>query len=231
MRRYTLLLTCFLFVSLCVTGKKTEPLKLTIFGDSYSTFENYLTPDTNYVWYFSQPRNMNDVCKVEQTWWWQVKERMGWSIERVNSFSGSTICCTGYSGKDATSSAFITRMANLGEPDVILVCGATNDSWAGSPIGDYKYGEWTREELFSFRPALAKMCWGLRAHYPKARVLFLLNSELKEEINESVHTVCAHYDIPVLDLHDVDKQKGHPSIAGMQAIAQQVEEWVRKHWK
>lgn len=220
-------------MAVSASAGKRDSIRVTIFGDSYSTYEGYLTPDTNEVWYWAPPRTQqgNDVTSVEQTWWWQVVQRMGWQIDRVNSYSGSTVCCTGYGKADFTPRAFITRMSNLGEPDVILVCAATNDSWCGAPIGEYKYGEWTREELFSFRPAMAKLCWGLRTQYPRARVLFMLNSELRPEINESVHTICHHYDIPVLDLHDIDKQKGHPSQAGMKAMADQVVEYFKKNKK
>ena len=220
-------------MAVSASAGKRDSIRVTIFGDSYSTYEGYLTPDTNEVWYWAPPRTPqgNDVTGVEQTWWWQVVQRMGWQIDRVNSYSGSTVCCTGYGKADFTPRAFITRMSNLGEPDVILVCAATKDSWCGAPIGEYKYGEWTREELFSFRPAMAKLCWGLRTQYPRARVLFMLNSELRPEINESVHTICHHYDIPVLDLHDIDKQKGHPSQAGMKAMADQVVEYFKKNKK
>ena len=45
-------------------------------------------------------------------------------------------------------------MDNLGDPDIILVFGGTNDSWAGSPIGEYVWADWTDEQLYSFRPAM-----------------------------------------------------------------------------
>lgn len=210
---------------------KADSLKVTIFGDSYSTYEGYLTPDTNEVWYFAPgPRKQknNDVSRVEETWWWQVIDRMGWKLERNNSYSGSTVCCTGYNKDDYTPRAFITRMPNLGEPDIILICAATNDSWCGAPVGEYKYGEWTKEELYSFRPAMAKLCWGLKANYPTARILFMLNSELKEETNESIRTILKHYNIPLLELKNVDKQAGHPSVAGMKSIADQVVKYFSK---
>lgn len=35
--------------------------------------------------------------------------------------------------------------------------GGTNDAWAGSPIGEYQYEGWTKEDCKSFRPALS--CW------------------------------------------------------------------------
>lgn len=216
-----------LLLMLISVGGQAEPkdsLRVTIFGDSYSTFEGYNYPATNETWYYAKGRKDNDVKKVEQTWWYQVARKKGWKVERVNAYSGSTVCRTGYKGEDYTERSFINRMSNLGEPDIILICAATNDSWANAPIGEYKYGEWTDKELYSFRPAMAKLCWGLRTHYPKARLLFILNSGLKPVINESVRTICHHYDVPLLLLHDIDKQAGHPSVKGMASIAEQVAE-------
>lgn len=202
--------------------------RVTIFGDSYSTFQGYLTPDTNAIWYFNAPKNLNDVTSVEQTWWQILITDMGWQLERNNSFSGATVCNTGYNGDDYSDRSFITRLPNLGNPEIILVCAATNDSWANSPIGEYKYGDWTSNELYSFRPAMAKLCEGLRLHYPQSRVYFILNSELKDEINESIHTITKHYGIPCIDLHNIDKQQGHPSIKGMIEIAKQVKVFINK---
>ena len=110
----------------------------------------------------------------------------------------------------------------------ILVCGATNDSWCGAPIGDYVFGNWTDKQLYSFRPAMAKLLYDLKGNYPMARIVFILNSELKDEINESVHTICKHYNVPCLDLHNIEKQSGHPSVAGMKAFADQVVEFLKK---
>lgn len=217
---------------------KKAPLRYSILGDSYSTYEGYLTPDTNAIWYFKPEskglNSRNDVRLVEQTWWHQVIENMHGVLERNNSYSGSTICYTGYKDKqtgkhkDYTDRAFITRSNKLGEPDVILVCGGTNDSWAGAPIGEYVYGNWTGKELYSFRPAMAKLLYDLKGNYPTACIVFILNSELKTEINESVHVICRHYGIDCIDLKDINKQMGHPSIAGMKAIAEQVTKYLKK---
>ena len=210
-------------------GPAADSLRVTIFGDSYSTFQGWLSCDTNEVWYSPEMTHKNDCRAVEQTWWHQVLGRMGWRLERNNSYSGSTVCFTGYRKEDYTNRSFVNRLAYLGEPDLILCCAATNDSWCGAPIGEYKYADWTREDLFTFRPAMAKLCEGLRTHYPKARVLFILNSELKPEINESVEVICRHYGIELLRLHDIDKQAGHPSVAGMKAMADQVAGYFVEH--
>ncbi len=221
-------------------SQRTDTLSFAILGDSYSTFEGYLTPDTNFIWYFTpenpQLHTKNDVRKVEETWWYQTIKAMNGRLEVNNSFSGSTICYSGYkkdkdNGGDYSDRAFVTRSNKLGNPDVILVCGATNDSWAGAPIGEYVYGNQTREQLYSFRPAMAKLLADLRTNYPCARIVFILNSELKESINESVHTICRHYSVPCIDLHDIDKQGGHPSVAGMKAFAEQVVSFLKSQEK
>ena len=79
-----------------------EQLKITIFGDSYSTFAGHLSCDSNAVWYFPADHpwhnKSNDVTKVEETWWYQVMKETGSNLVMNNSWSGSTVCCMGYGG-------------------------------------------------------------------------------------------------------------------------------------
>ena len=231
MKHIALTIFTFAVLALSVQAQDRSPLKVSILGDSYSTFEGHIQPAWNAIWYFAENsqagRQNNDVKRVEQTWWYQVVEQMGYQLEKNNSFSGATICFTGYRQEDYSDRTFIGRSADLGHPDVILVCGGTNDSWCGAPVGEYKWKKWTNEDLYTFRPAMAKLCSELKTLYPSARIVFILNSELREEINESVHTICKRYRIPCLDLHDIDKQGGHPSIAGMQSFATQVVDFLK----
>lgn len=218
------LLLCFAEVA---TAQKGYRKLVSVLGDSYSTFEGYTMPDSNAIWYVYAPQNRNDVVKVEQTWWHQFITKKGYRLEVNNSYSGSTICNTGYRKEDYTHESFVTRMKYLGSPDIILICGGTNDSWAGSPIGEYKYEGWTKQDLYSFRPAMACMLDFITKRYINAEVYFILNSELSDDINSSVHTICQHYAVPCIDLHDIDKQRSHPSIAGMKAMAEQVAKAVK----
>ena len=66
-----------------------------IFGDSYSTFENFI-PAGYAVHYFENGRPETDVTKVSQTWWHQVVTEADLNLILNNSWSGSTICYTGY---------------------------------------------------------------------------------------------------------------------------------------
>lgn len=198
--------------------KEAEAKKVSILGDSYSTFAGH-NPDGYAPFY---PNDRNDVTKVEETWWDLYINAMGYVLEANNSWGGTTICNTGYGRMDSSSSAFTSRVDMLGNPDIIFVFGGTNDAWAGSPIGEYQYEGWTKEDCKSFRPALACLFDQLRRRYPQAQIYSILNSELREEINESSRTICKHYGIQLIELHDIEKQNGHPSIKGMKSICDQL---------
>ena len=204
--------------------------KVSILGDSYSTYGGAVTPHWNYCWYNGGDKKVeqsNDVKSVEQTWWNIVIKEKGYTLEKNNSFSGSTVCYTGYGKEDYSDRAFITRMCNLGNPDIIFILSGTNDSWAKSPIGYYEYSNWTRKQLYYFRPAFCYMISYIKQNYPKARIINICNSELSKEVTETQAKVCEYYGVTNVQLHDIDKQAGHPSIKGMRAIATQVEEVLK----
>ena len=223
-----------ILATLSWAAQAQDSLRVTIFGDSYSTFEGWLTPDTNEPWYWSadSPHRQkgNDVTRVEQTWWWwwQVIDQMGWKLEMNNSYSGATVGYAGYNYDNYKPRSFNTRVENLGNPDIILSCCITNDSWTGELVGDYKWANWTDNDLWFFRPAMARLCSVIKQNYPMARIYFILNTDLKPEHSESMRVICRHYGLPLIELHDIDKQWGHPSQAGMKAIAQQVMDFVKK---
>lgn len=220
---------CFLVlvVAFLAGCRSVSAPRVSILGDSYSTFQGWI-PEGNAVWYPYAERSVNDVTEASECWWSQVIEALGGELEANESWSGSTVCYTSYNGIDRRGSSFVTRADRLGAPTLILVCGGTNDSWANSPLGEYQWSDWTDDDLLAFRPAMAKLLFDLKTQYPRARIFFILNSELKPEINDSVHVACAHYGVPCIDLENIDKQGGHPSVAGMKAFAEQVVKAVRE---
>lgn len=215
--------------ALCAALAIFAQTKVSILGDSYSTFDGYMSPSTNLSWY-NNPDNKsaaeNDVKEVEQTWWQQLLKDTDMQLERNNSYSGSTVCTTGYRKEDYSDRAFIFRLGNLGNPDVIIVLSGTNDSWAKSPVGDFKYEGWTKEDLSKFRPAFAYMIHQLKALYPNAKIINVVNSELSEDVTSSQAKICELYGVTNVQLKDIDKQKGHPSQAGMKAIADQIKPYL-----
>lgn len=219
MKKTILLLALLMTFGWTAAQKKS----VSILGDSYSTYEGYMTPSTNELWYYakSQPER-TDVNNVRQTWWHQLISKKGWRLCVNNSYSGATISYTGYDGNDYSERSFNTRANNVGSPDVLLIFGATNDSWAGTPIGEYKYEGITWGDLYQFRPAMARLMEYVTNRYVGTEIYFLLNDGLRPEINESVKTICSRYGVPVVELRDIDKLSGHPSIKGMTQIADQV---------
>lgn len=134
-----------------VVAASAQTKKVSILGDSYSTFQGIIP--ANYSTFY--PNNQNDVKEVEQTWWSLYIKAKGYELEKNDSWGGTTICGTGYGRMDSSRSNFISRVDSLGNPDIIFVFGGTNDAWANSPVGEYQYSDWTKDDCKNFRPALA----------------------------------------------------------------------------
>ncbi len=220
---------CLLLAISCTVALAQAKPSVSILGDSYSTFEGYLTPDTMDIWYFegAQDARRTDVKSVSETWWMQLIKKKNWKLEVNNSWSGSTICYTGYRDEDYSRRSFITRVPALGSPDIILIFGGTNDSWANAPIGEFKYSDWRRADLYTFRPAMACMLAKIKERYPTADVYVISNDGLKPEITGSMEQICKHYDVPMIQLHGISKTAGHPNVQGMMQIAEQLEREIK----
>ncbi len=197
--------------------------KVSILGDSYSTFQDII-PEGYSTFY---PNDRNDVTEVSQTWWDLYIKAKGYELEKNDSWGGTTVCNTGYGRMNTSRNSFLSRIDKLGNPDIIFVFGGTNDAWANSPMGEYKYSDWTDDDLKNFRPALACVFSRLQEKYPNAEIYSILNSELREELNESMREVCKHCNVQLIELTDVEKQNGHPSIKGMQRIFQQLTDEIK----
>ena len=224
-----LILTAMLLgiASFCFAQGQTYKPSISILGDSYSTFAGYIEPDTNKAWY-PRPQMKNDCLKVEQTWWHLLANKMGYRLCQNNSFSGATICNTGYGKNDYSDRSYVTRMTNLGSPDIIFIFGGTNDAWAKSPMGEYKYQDWKKEDLYQYRPAMAYMLDYLQKRYINVKFYFILNNNLSEELTTSSIEICKHYNIDCIQLNDIHKQADHPSTQGMQQIADQIATYLQK---
>ena len=211
----------------CTKDPTEKETSFSILGDSYSTFEGFVTPESNDVWYNLPPDNYINVTDVSQMWWWQVQKAMNWELDHNNSFSGSVLCnwdTTNYYGPHS----FIRRADDLGYPDVIFVFGGTNDLWQNAPLGDFQYDDWTDEDLCLFRPGLAFLCAKLKRSYPTAKIYFMVDMQLGLEIINSFHTIIAHYQMDYVDLYDIEKDWGHPTANGMASIANQVIAVIQK---
>ena len=232
MKRLLPILALAVLMSACVDpDDPTEPTvsKFSILGDSYSSYEGYVDPETNDVW---EHYETIGVTSVEQMWWHQVATQMGWSMEINNSFSGSLICnyADFEGGAYYARHSFLKRMDYLGNPDVIFILGGTNDVWQDAPFEDFIYADWTEEQLCCFRPAMAYMLDNVKRLHPNAHIYFLLETgpcpggiteETRQNLVESAHRIANHYDVECIDL-DIHKDWWHPDGQGQKDIARQV---------
>lgn len=223
----TRLLPLLLLLFVAQAAQSQNRKVLAVLGDSYSTFVDYMQPDTNLVWYAKKHEKNTDVRRVEQTWWHRLCKANGLKLGVNNSYSGATICNTGYGGNDYSDRSFVTRAKYLGTPDIIVVFGGTNDAWAKVPIGEYKYEGWTQQDLYKFRPAMACLLNKLQGHYPNVDIYVVINSELSEPITTSMQTVADHYGVRWILLKDIAKQASHPTVKGMEQICEQLKDIVK----
>ncbi len=194
-----------------------------ILGDSYSTFKGYVTPKTNLCFYRPVSKFNNNVHEVTKTWWWILQNNMGYKLLVNNSYSGSTICNTGYAKNDYSDRSFIARMTNIGQPDILFIFGGTNDCWAEVPLGEFQYENWGKSDLYKFRPAFSYLLYHLKQEHPKMRIINICNSDLEGEYNASMEIICRHYHVENIQLEHIKKQEKHPSIVGMKQISIQIE--------
>ena len=196
-----------------------------IFGDSYSTFKEHIP--NGYATYYP---NL-DVESVEQTWWKILEKKTGAKLAQNNSWSGSTLGHTGYYQSDCSkTSSFIYRYRKLKEEgffkqngiDTVLVFGGTNDSWADAPLGEMKFGDWEERDLFSVLPAICYFAYTLKTDLPNAEIVFIINTEIKKEIQDGMEEAANYYGLKFVRLKDIAKDCGHPTEKGMESICEQV---------
>ena len=199
-----------------------------ILGDSYSTFAGYIP--TGFAAYYTEQKGATDVDNVTQTWWHKLLQETGSTLSLNSSWSGTTVCHTGYDASDFSDKSFVARFEKLqkeeffkkNEVDTLLIFGGTNDSWAGSPVGEIKYSDWTKEDLYQVLPAFCYLLEIAKKSLDESRILVVINTGLKNEIAEGFKEACNHYGIEFVQLESIDKMGGHPSVLGMEQIKNQI---------
>lgn len=204
-----------------------------ILGDSYSTFDGWITPGN--IFYYPQPQYVDDVLAVEDTWWHQMMTRQDMRLLINDSYSGSTVC-THVRDNQPDSSSFVWRskefFSNLESgkerPDYIFVFGGTNDSWLDRAVGQVRFEGRNEEDLRQILPSFCFVLEHMIRQNPGSVVVLVVNTDLKPEIAEGMIAAGKHYGAVNVVLADIDKQNGHPSKLGMTQIAQQVQAVLEK---
>ncbi|MBR5528314.1 MAG: hypothetical protein IKV97_04860 [Clostridia bacterium] len=200
-----------------------------ILGDSYSTFKGYI-PDGYAAYYSENPVDGMDVVKVEETWWHSLLCATQSNLLLNCSYSGTTICHTGYNGSDCKNISFAARVDKLisegyfeqNNVDTFLLFGGTNDTWANSPLGELKLSDWSTEELYNVLPALGYLFHRISEKVKAKRVVCIVNTGLKAEIAQTMKELCQKHGFICTELCDINKINGHPNVLGMSQIKEQV---------
>lgn len=222
MKRFIISAAVALICAATVSAQDAPRKTVSILGDSYSTFDGFVMPETNDVWYKDPVRNYTDVSDVSQTWWHRFITDNGYKLGMNNSYSGATVCNTDYWQGDGTFKSFVTRYNNLGNPDIIFIFGGTNDAWASVPLGEFKYEGWANGDLFQFRPAMSWLLKKTIDRYPGTEIYVLINDNIGKDVPASIKEICDHYGVQYIEFHDIDKKEGHPSRLGMEQINDQI---------
>lgn len=206
-----------------------------ILGDSYSTFEGFI-PSGYATYYYAKGRPETDVRNVNETWWHTLLNETGSKLILNSSFSGTTICHTGYNGEDYSHKSFISRLDKLidegffkeNSVDTFIIFGGTNDDGANAPIGNFQYENWQKADLYSVFPAICYLLNRSKSIIHGARIIFIINTHLKKEVEEGIKSACNHYCVEYIALKDIEKNSGHPTITGMKQIKDQVLEYLNQ---
>ena len=199
-----------------------------ILGDSYSTFEGYI-PE-GYSPFYTKTAAYTKVNDVTQTWWHLLLSQTESNLLRNSSWSGTTICHTGYEGEDRCEISFSGRFDKLVESgyfkenkvDTFFLFGGTNDSWADSPIGEMMYSDWTKEDVYNVLPAIGYLFQRMKDNLPGVRIICIINNELKEVITDAMRECAIRHGFEYVELSNVEKDEGHPTILGMEQIKDQI---------
>ena len=207
------------------TPRDLSGLKLSILGDSISTFDGYIPTDYNIFYPGS-----GDISTVEKTWWWQVMNATGMELNANASSSNTTI--TGDS-LDTTGSApgcSTKRMIDLtpGDdgpaPDILIVFMGTNDFLRSVELGTFTEPSPQDEGVVNnFCDAYELMIQKLNALYPNAEIYFCTlletnagdvdeypqsypatnkNGNTIGDFNAEIATIASAYSYPVIDVHN-----------------------------
>lgn len=199
-----------------------------ILGDSYSTFRGHI-PEGNACYYPND--NVDDVLRVEDTWWHQLEAHTGMQLLVNDSYSGATIC-THVRDTQPKAAAFTERAIRSFSGDTgldhIIVFGGTNDNWLERSIGQVQFENWSVEDLKLVLPAFCFVLSHIRAHNPDTRILFVINTGFRPEQVAGMEQAAAHYGVSCLRLEDIYKQNGHPTALGMCQIADQIATALQK---
>ena len=180
--------------------------KISVYGDSLSTFDGFSDHDTAYY-------PTTGLSSVSQTYWGIVSNILGLTIDTVNAIGGSY--CT---SQTETSLSSDTRLADLGTPDIIILCAGTNDIYSNSSTGEWSGDDAETLATTTFIPAFTKIIKVMQTSCPDAKIVvispcFIDQNNIAERqyctienvqrICEAEKLVCDYMGVPFIDARKI----------------------------
>lgn len=224
-------------------------VKVSVLGDSISTYENYsnnvIDRNDPAIYY---PVNEPTVNSVTKTWWWDAILQMGGQIVSNDSIAGS--CVVNYSSLMGHASGRFcmnnqARINDLGDsnvtssnhPDVIMFFGGTNDICQSGVFKNEdfinSYSNAVRMMYERYSNSIAVLCIT-----PYSNSYLTTNAESGNDVRfgqvcAGIALVVNHYKAEgrrckLVSLQDInlvegiDANVGHPTASGMHTIADRV---------
>lgn len=234
------------------TARPTSPLRISVIGDSISTFRSWI-PIGNAVYYSD---SSNHDVHYDNTYWYTLTRLIANSrIEKNISWSGS---CVSSFDDQVEKPGFTTRMASdgLGSPDIVIIHGGTNDCGRSGMYNTAGYAVGTRgaaltpaltvpesvlEALYAkdasqldtqyYLDSYVKLIKQIRAAHPAAKIVILVGDRFTAPQQDALHKIAAHYaddNVRIVDyLEDgydsLPKYSGsHPTAGGHTTMARKI---------
>ncbi len=151
--------------------KPWQGLKLSVLGDSISTYKGWSENNTYYT--------PSKIPSVNSMWWKQVCDRLGAEPLVIEARASSCCAVSNVSWtKDITPAVDDTRCTNLHkgntDPDIIMIAMGVNDFQANVPLGNWDgHSELSSDDTGTWRGAYANTIRKIHQRYPYALVFCL----------------------------------------------------------
>lgn len=189
--------------------------KISIIGDSIDTYDQAGYKIDGYNMYYPKWT----VTDVNKTWWKQLIDASGATLEVNASYSGGRVTDTRNPYPD-----LYVRTALIGSPDVVIISLGLNDSLNDISLGEFDYSTtYTELTEYKFRQAYIKGIKAIQHDLPNAQII-CLSKQMQEAYRYSIESIantlgCVYLDISDYDTTEDTTEHLHPGESGMLQIA------------
>ena len=197
-----------------IKGYRPEKKYISFLGDSITTYNGWSNSTSynsnigsNAVWY-PHSTNTDAQFAVNQTWWYQAVEQLGYELCVNNSYSGANVL---------DSNTYNTRAANLHNtttnisPDVVVIYMGINDCRNAKAVGDYIGTEAPPATPTTFSEAYGKTIKTIQDKYAGVEIYCCTvlpdsrpqdtNATNEEEFNAAIRAIANNMGATVIDLY------------------------------